>query len=45
MRGTFVAAFALGMVMAMTGRFWGAASEAMVFVVMAIVLIVKPIEV
>ena len=45
MRGTFVAAFALGLVMAITGRFWGAASETMVFVVMAIVLIVKPIEV
>jgi hypothetical protein len=28
-----------------TGRFWGAASETMVFVVMAVVLIFKPIEV
>jgi branched-chain amino acid transport system permease protein len=45
MRGTFVAAFALGLVMAMTGRFWGAASETMVFVVMAAVLIINPIEV
>ncbi|MBE0576528.1 MAG: branched-chain amino acid ABC transporter permease [Desulfuromonadales bacterium] len=45
MRGTFVAAFALGLVMAVTGRFWGAASETMVFVVMAVALIVKPIEV
>lgn len=45
MRGTFIAAFALGMVMAVTGRFWGAASETMVFVVMAVVLIFKPIEV
>jgi branched-subunit amino acid ABC-type transport system permease component len=45
MRGTFVAAFILGLVMAVTGRFWGAASETMVFVVMAAVLIVKPIEV
>lgn len=45
MRGTFFAAFILGLVMAVTGRFWGAASETMVFVVMAIVLIVKPIEV
>jgi branched-chain amino acid transport system permease protein len=44
-RGTFVAAFALGMVMAVTGRFWGPASETMVFVVMAAVLVVKPIEV
>lgn len=45
MRGTFIAAFALGLVMALTGRFWGAASEVMVFVVMAAVLIIKPIEV
>lgn len=45
MRGTFVAAFALGLVMAVTGRFWGAASETMVFVVMAVALIIKPIEV
>ncbi len=45
MRGTFVAAFALGMVMAVTGRYWGPAAETMVFVVMAIVLIFKPVEV
>lgn len=45
LRGTFLAAFALGMVMAVTGRFWGAAAETMVFVVMAIVLIIKPVEV
>jgi branched-subunit amino acid ABC-type transport system permease component len=45
MRNTFVAAFALGMVMSVTGRFWGAAAETMVFVVMAVVLIIKPIEV
>ncbi len=45
LRGTFVAAFALGMVMAVTGRFWGPASETMVFVVMAVVLVFKPIEV
>lgn len=44
-RGTFYSAFALGMVMSVTGRFWGPASETMVFVVMAIVLIFKPIEV
>ncbi|MDA3835827.1 MAG: branched-chain amino acid ABC transporter permease [Spirochaetales bacterium] len=44
-RGTFIAAFALGLVMALTGRFWGAASETMVFVVMAVVLIINPIEV
>lgn len=45
LRGTFVAAFVLGMVMAVTGRFWGPAAETMVFVVMAVVLIFKPIEV
>lgn len=45
MRGTFVAAFGLGMVMAVTGRFWGPAAETMVFVVMAVALVVKPIEV
>ena len=43
-RGTFVAAFALGMVMSITGRFWGPASDTMVFVVLALVLIFKPIE-
>jgi branched-chain amino acid transport system permease protein len=45
MRGTLLASFALGMVMAVTGRIWGPASEAMVFVVMAVVLVFKPIEV
>jgi branched-subunit amino acid ABC-type transport system permease component len=45
LRGTFVAAFALGLVIAVTGRFWGSAAETMVFVVMAVVLIFKPIEV
>lgn len=43
--GTFVSAFVLGMVMAITGRYWGPAAETMVFVVMGIVLIFKPIEV
>jgi branched-subunit amino acid ABC-type transport system permease component len=45
MRGTFIAAFGLGMVMAVTGRFWGPAAETMVFVVMAVTLVIKPIEV
>jgi branched-chain amino acid transport system permease protein len=45
MRGTLVASFALGMVMAVTGRVWGPAAEAMVFAVMAVVLVFKPIEV
>jgi len=44
-QGTFVSSFALGMVMAITGWYWPPASEAMVFVVMAVVLIFKPIEV
>jgi branched-chain amino acid transport system permease protein len=44
-KGTFVSAFVLGMVMAITGRYWGPAAETMVFVVMGIVLIFKPIEV
>lgn len=45
LRGTFVAAFVLGLVIAVTGRFWGPAAETMVFVVMAVVLMIKPIEV
>ena len=44
LRGTAMAAYGLGMVMALTGRFWGPASDAMVYVVMAIVLIFRPIE-
>lgn len=44
-KGTFISAFVLGMIMAITGRFWGPAAETMVFVVMGIVLIFKPIEV
>lgn len=44
-KGTFVSAFVLGLVMAITGRYWGPAAETMVFVVMGIVLIFKPIEV
>jgi branched-subunit amino acid ABC-type transport system permease component len=44
LRGTFISAFALGMVMAITGRYWGPAAETMVFVVMAVVLIFKPLE-
>lgn len=37
--GTFVSAFVLGMVIAVTGRYWSSAAEAMVFVVMAVVLV------
>ncbi len=45
LKGTTIAAFVLGMVMAITGRFWGPAAETMVFAVMAVVLVFKPIEV
>lgn len=45
LRGTAIAAYTLGMVMAITGRFWGPAADAMVYVVMAVVLIFRPIEV
>lgn len=37
--GTFVSSFVLGMVIAFTGRYWSSAAEAMVFVVMALVLV------
>jgi branched-subunit amino acid ABC-type transport system permease component len=40
--GTFVAAFVLGMVIALTGRFYSQAAETMVFVVMALVLVKDP---
>lgn len=45
LKGTFISAFVLGLIMAITGRYWGPAAETMVFVVMAVVLIFKPIEV
>jgi branched-chain amino acid transport system permease protein len=41
LNGTFVAAFGLGMVIAITGRYWSQAADTMVFVVMAIVLILR----
>jgi branched-subunit amino acid ABC-type transport system permease component len=44
LNGTFVAAMVLGMVMAVTGRFWSQAANAMVFVVMALVIIFRPME-
>jgi branched-subunit amino acid ABC-type transport system permease component len=37
--GTFISAFVLGMVIAVTGRFWSTAADTMVFVVMALVLL------
>jgi len=45
LRGTFVSAFALGMVMAVTARYWSQGAETMVFIVMAIVLIFRPIDI
>lgn len=44
LRGTAIASYVLGMVMAITGWFWGAAADAMIFAVMAVVLIFRPIE-
>jgi branched-chain amino acid transport system permease protein len=37
--GTFVASFVLGLVIAITGRYYSAAAETMVFVIMALVLL------
>jgi len=45
LRGTFVSAFALGMVMAITARYWSQGAETMVFIVMAIVLMFRPIDI
>jgi branched-chain amino acid transport system permease protein len=45
LKGTAIAAFVLGMVMAITGRMWGPAADAMVYVVMAVVLVFRPIDV
>jgi len=45
LKGTFLSAFALGMVMAITARYWSQGAETMVFIVMAIVLIFKPIDI
>lgn len=45
LRGTFISAFTLGMVMSITARYWSQGAETMVFIVMAIVLIFKPIDI
>jgi len=45
LRGTAIAYYVLGMVMAVTAWYWGAAADAMIFLVMAAVLIFRPIEV
>ena len=45
LRGTFFAAFTLGMVMSFTARYWSQGAETMVFIVMAIVLVFRPIDI
>lgn len=45
LNGTFVSAFTLGMVMSLTARYWSQGAETMVFIVMAIVLIFRPIDI
>jgi branched-subunit amino acid ABC-type transport system permease component len=37
--GTFISAFVLGLVIAITARFWSQAADTMVFAVMALVLL------
>jgi branched-subunit amino acid ABC-type transport system permease component len=44
LRGTAFASYALGMVVAVTAWFWSVAAYAMIFAVMAVVLIFRPIE-
>ncbi len=44
LRGTFITAFSLGMVMAITARYWSQGAETMVFIVMAAVLCFRPID-
>jgi len=45
LRGTFFAAFTLGMIMSFTARYWSQGAETMVFIVMAIVLVFRPIDI
>jgi branched-chain amino acid transport system permease protein len=45
LRGTFVSAMCLGMVMAVTARYWSQGAETMVFIVMAITLVFRPIDI
>jgi branched-chain amino acid transport system permease protein len=44
-QGTAVSSLLLGVVMALTGRYWPPAAEVIVFIIMVIALILKPIEV
>ncbi|MCP4344839.1 MAG: branched-chain amino acid ABC transporter permease [Desulfobacterales bacterium] len=39
--GTFISAFALGMVLALTGRYWSQAADTIIFVIMGLVLIFR----
>jgi branched-subunit amino acid ABC-type transport system permease component len=41
LNGTFFSAFLLGMVIAVTGRYWSQAADTMVFAVMGAVLIFR----
>jgi len=41
--GTFISAFVLGMVIAITGRFYSSAADTMVFVVMVLVILKEPL--
>ncbi len=45
LNGTFISAFTLGMVMSITARYWSQGAETMVFIVMAAVLIFRPIDI
>ncbi len=45
LKGTFLSAFALGMLMALTARYWPQGAETMVFIAMAVVLIFRPIDI
>lgn len=45
LKGTFYSAFALGLVMAFTARYWSQGAETMVFIVMAVTLFFRPIDI
>lgn len=45
LKGTFYAAFILGMAISITARFWSQGSGIVVFIIMAIVLIFRPINI
>ncbi len=43
LNGTFISAFVLGMVIAVTGRYYSSAADTMVFVVMVLVILKEPL--